>query len=311
MTNYRDSEITEELMIAFWDKPWKCIAGIALLAAVVWNSFYVVPETETAFVTLFGRPTRTVMEAGLYFKWPVQGLQRFEKRLMFYNPRPSEFLAKDKKNLVIDNAVLWRIVDPGLYLKTLGDTVLAEMRLHDIVWAVLAAEVGKVELSDLVSVEPGRVKAPALMQRVRQAANTIAMLHFGIEVADVQLKRLTFPEQNKQSVFARMRAERQRIAKQYRAEGEEEAIRIRAEADKQRDVLLAEAYREAEKLKGHGDAESTRIYGEAYSKDPQFYKLVRTLDSYRKILDDKTSIILSSDSELLRLLTQGRKGGSQ
>ena len=108
-----------------------------------------------------------------------------------------------------------------------------------------------------------------------------------------------------------MRAERERIAKQYRAEGEEQAMRIRAEADRQREILLAEAYREAEKLKGHGDAEATRIYGEAYSRDPQFYKLVRTLDAYRKILDDKTSIILSSDSELLKLLTQGRpKSGS-
>jgi modulator of FtsH protease HflC len=302
----------ETVMNSFWNKPWKRIAWVALLVAVVWNSVYVVPETETAIVTLFGRPTRTVLHAGLYFKWAIQGLQRFEKRLMIYNPRPSEFLAKDKKNLVIDSAVLWRISDPELYLKTLGDTVLAEMRLHDIVWASLAAEVGNVELSDLVSVEIGRVKAPALMQRVQLAANNTALSHFGIQVVDVQLKRLTFPEQNKQSVFARMRAERQRIAKQYRAEGEEEAIRIRAEADKQRDVILAEAYRDAETLKGRGDAEATRIYGEAFSRDPQFYRLVRTLDSYRKILDEKTSIILSADSELLKLLTQGSaKGGSK
>ena len=299
-------------MNAVWNKPWNQLTWIALLAAVLWNSFYVVPETETAIVTLFGRPTRTVLEAGLYWKWPVEGLQRFEKRLMVYNPRPSEFLAQDKKNLVIDSAVLWRIADPNLYLKSLGDTVLAEMRLHDVVWASLAAEVGKVEMSDLVSTEPGRVRSPELMRRVQRSANAIASAHFGIEVADVQLKRLTFPEQNKQSVFARMRAERQRIARQYRAEGEESAMKIRAEADKERDIILAESYREAEKLKGQGDAESTRIYGEAYSKDPQFYKLVRTLDSYRKILDDKTSIILSSDSELLKLLTQGRpKSGTQ
>jgi membrane protease subunit HflC len=150
------------------------------------------------------------------------------------------------------------------------------------------------------------------MKKVLEAARPVAATQFGIEVVDVLLKRLTFPEQNKQSVFARMRAERQRIAKQYRAEGEEAAIRIRADADKQRDILLSEAYREAETLKGRGDAEATRIYGEAYSKDPQFYKLVRTLDSYRKILDDKTNIILSSDSELLKLLTQGRiSGGAQ
>jgi len=299
-------------MNALWDSPWKKTLIAVLLVVAVWNSFYVLPETETAIVTLFGRYIRTDRNAGLYFKWPLESLQRFEKRLMVYNPRPSEFLARDKKNLVIDSAVLWRIVDPYLYLKAVGDTTVAEMRLHDIVWAALAAEIGRVELSDLISVEPGRVKASQVMGRVNQAARAVAGAQFGIEIVDVQLKRLTFPEQNKQSVFARMRAERQRIAKQYRAEGEEAAIRIRADADKQREVLLAEAYRESEKLKGEGDAESTRIYGEAYSKDPQFYKLVRTLDSYRKILDDKTSIILSSDSELLKLLTQGRpKGGSQ
>jgi len=202
--------------------------------------------------------------------------------------------------------VVWKISDPKRFLQTVGDIVTAEMRLHDIVWAALAAELGNVELSGLVSAEPGRVKTGEVLARVLAIAGGVAREQFGIEVADVQIKRLNFPEQNKQSVFARMRAERERIAKQYRAEGEEQAMRIRAEADRQREILLAEAYREAEKLKGHGDAEATRIYGEAYSRDPQFYKLVRTLDAYRKILDDKTSIILSSDSELLKLLTQGR-----
>jgi len=288
---------------------WGRAAALLVLAVAVWNSFYVMPETETGVVTTFGRPTRTVLDAGLYFKWPIQFLQRFDKRVLLYNPRPSEFLGRDKKNLVIDSAVLWRIADPMLFLRAAGNTAVAEMRLHDVVWAALAAEVGRAELSDLVSVEKGRVRSPELMGRVAEAARAVAAPQFGIEIVDVQLKRLTFPEQNKQSVFARMRAERQRIAKQYRAEGEEAAIRIRAEADRQREILLAEAYREAEKVKGRGDAESTRIYGEAYSRDPQFYKLLRTLDSYRKILDDKTSIILSSDSELLKLLNQGRPAG--
>jgi len=291
---------------------WLRVGGIGLGVVLLWNSFFVVPETETAIVTLFGKPMWNAVEPGLHFKWPVESLLRFEKRLMVYNPRPSEFLTGDKKNLVVESDVVWKISDPKRFLQTVGDIVTAEMRLHDIVWAALAAELGNVELSGLVSAEPGRVKTGEVLARVLAIAGGVAREQFGIEVADVQIKRLNFPEQNKQSVFARMRAERERIAKQYRAEGEEQAIRIRAEADRQREILLAEAYREAEKLKGHGDAESTRIYGEAYSRDPQFYKLVRTLDSYRKILDDKTSIILSSDSELLKLLTQGRpKSGAQ
>ena len=292
---------------------YKRAAAVALGAIVLWSSFYVVSEGEAAIVTLFGRPVRTIKDdAGLHFKWPIEGLLRFERRVMVYSPRPSEFLTRDKKNLVLDSDVLWRIDAPELFLKTVGDVVTAEMRLHDIVWAALAAEIGKVELSDLVSDKAEPVKTPRVMEQVAGAARAVANRQFGIELVDVQLKRLTFPEQNKKSVFARMRAERERIAKQYRAQGEEAAMKIRAEADKQREVLLAGAYREAEEIKGKGDAESTRIYGEAYSRDPQFYKLVRTLDSYRKILDDKTSIILSSDSELLKLLTQGRgKGGAQ
>ena len=287
-------------------KNWRRNVVGAVAAVLVWNCFFVVPETEMATVTLFGKPMWNALDPGLYWKWPVESLIRFEKRLMIYNPRPSEFLTSDKKNLVIDSDVLWRISDPTRFFQAVGEPVTAELRLHDIVWAALAAEIGKVELSDLVSVEPGRVKAAAVMQRVHESASAVSAAQFGIVLIDIQIKRLTFPEQNKQSVFARMRAERQRIARQYRAEGEEQAMRIRAEADRQREILLAEAYREAERLKGHGDAEATRIYGEAYSKDPQFYKLVRTLDSYKRILDDKTSIILSSDSELLKLLTQGR-----
>lgn len=299
-------------MSELWNKTWVRRSAAILAALLLWNSFYVLPETEAAIVTLFGKPVRTVLQAGLYLKLPIQSLLRFDRRVAVYNPQPSEFLTGDKKNLVLDCDVLWRIADPNRFFQTVGDTVTAEMRLHDVIWAVLAAEIGKVELSDLISVEPGRVKTESVLKRVKKAGVEAAAHQYGIEVIDVQLKRITFPEQNKQSVFARMRAERQRIAKQYRAEGEEEAMRIRAEADRQREILLAEAYREAEKLKGQGDAEASRIYGEAYSKDPQFYKLIRTLDSYRKILDDKTSIILSSDSELLKLLTQGRPtGGSR
>ena len=131
---------------------------------------------------------------------------------------------------------------------------------------------------------------------------------YGISVVDVRIKRLNLPEQNKQSVYARMRAERERIARQYRAEGEEQALSIRADADRQREEILSIAYRQAEDIKGQGDAESTRTYGQAYSKNPGFYKLLRTLESYKKILDDKTTAILSSDSELLKVLMKGEAG---
>jgi membrane protease subunit HflC len=127
-------------------------------------------------------------------------------------------------------------------------------------------------------------------------------------VVDVHVKHLNLPQQNKQSVFARMRAERERIAMQYRAEGEEQALVIRANADREKEAILSAAYKDAETIRGEGDAEATRIYGQAYSKNPRFYKLVRTLESYKKVLDDKTTIILNSDSALLKVLTQGEAG---
>jgi membrane protease subunit HflC len=282
------------------------IGGGLLLALVAWASMFTVSETDLAIVTLFGRPMRTISDAGLHFKWPVESVLRFDRRLMVYDPGSSEFLTKDKKNLVLGSAVCWHIVDSGRFLQSVGDVPGAEMRLHDLVWATLAAVVGRVELSDLLSIEPGRAQLQALGEQVRSTATVETEPRFGVALVDVQLKRVNFPEQNKDAVFARMRSERDRIAKEYRAQGEEIAIKVRAEADRQRDQLLAEAYRDSEKLKGQGDAEAARIYGQAYGKNPQFYKFLRTLESYKKILNDRTSIILSSDSELLKLLTQGK-----
>ncbi len=280
------------------------IAGVLLL---LWLSLFTVTETEFAIVTQFGRPVRTIIAAGLYAKLPFQGVLRFDRRLRVYNPRPSEFLTKDKKNLVIENYVCWQIRDPERFVQTVGDITAAEMRLHDIVWSGLSAALGNYDLESLVNSNPERVHGDELMETLARHTDRRALEQYGIEVVDVRIKRLNLPEQNKQSVFARMRAERERIARQYRAEGEEQALKIRADADRQKEEILSAAYRDAEKIRGDGDAQSTRIYGAAYSRDPQFYKLVRTLEAYKKILDDKTTVVLSSDSDLLRLLTKGRK----
>jgi membrane protease subunit HflC len=144
-----------------------------------------------------------------------------------------------------------------------------------------------------------------MLDRLTEMTGAEALARYGIRVIDVRIKRINLPEQNKQSVYARMRAERERIARQYRAEGEELALSIRAEADRKREEIVSAAYREAEKTKGEGDAEATRIYSQAYSRNPRFYKLLRTLESYKKIFDDKTTAILSSDSELLKVLMRG------
>ena len=283
-------------------------AGAITLLLLIYLTFFSVHETDFVLVTQFGRPVRTITDAGLHMKWFFQTNLYFDKRLRIYNPRPSEFLTQDKKNVVIENYVAWRIQSPERFVQTVGDPIAAEMRLHDIIWSGLSAALGTHDLESIVSTSADKIKAGEMLDKLTDLTDRAALEQYGIEVLDVRIKRLNLPEQNKQSVYARMRAERERIARQYRAEGEEQALSIRADADKQKEEILSVAYKEAEKVRGEGDAESTRIYSAAYSRNPRFYKLLRTLESYKKILDDKTTAILSSDSELLRVLTQGEAG---
>lgn len=283
-------------------------AGVVAFLILLWMTFYSIRETQFVLITQFGQPLYTVTDAGLHAKWFFQSANYFDRRLRIYNPRPSEFLTRDKKNLVIESYVAWKIQDPIRFVETVGDPVAAEMRLHDIVWSGLSAALGTHDLDSLISTNLQEVKQTAMLDDLARMTDRAALSKYGIQVVDVRIKRLNLPEQNKQSVYARMRAERERIARQYRAEGEEQALSIRADADRQKEEILSVAYKQAEKTKGEGDAQATRTYSQAYSKNPRFYKLLRTLDSYRKIFDDKTTAILSSDSELLRVMMKGEAG---
>src|ERR1700677_5314563 len=185
----------------------KVLITAAIALALIYLSLYSVRETEFALVTQFGRPVRTVATAGLHAKWPFQSILWFDKHLRIYNPRPSEFLTRDKKNLVIDNYVAWRIDDPNRFVQSVGDTPAAEMRLHDIIWSGLSAALGTQDLDSLVSTSADKVQATPMLDQLTATADRAALTQYGIRVVDVRIKRLNLPEQNKQSVFARMRAE--------------------------------------------------------------------------------------------------------
>jgi membrane protease subunit HflC len=290
---------------------WRRWALIAVVALVAWRSTVVVGENESVILTRVGRPVRTIADAGLHLRWPIDRALRFDRRLRVAELRPTEFLTRDKKNLVIDLAVCWRIVEPGTFLRSVDGAPGAELRLSDLAWSTLAAAVGNVDLSDLVSSEPDRVRTADLLREVTGRVAEAARERFGIAVEDVQVRRLNFPDQNMQAVFARMRAERERIAREYRAVGEERAMAIRAEADRERDRILAEAYRDAERARGEAEAEATRIFGAAHATDPEFFRFVRTLEAYEKLLDDKTTLVISADSPLFRLLVEGRSAGGR
>lgn len=286
---------------------WLLLAGV-LVALVVYRSVLFVDETEMVIITQFGRPVgQPHDDAGLHFKLPYQSAIRIDRRLQIYDPRPSEFLARQKKNIDLDVFVCWRVDEakPLLFLETVNDFAGAEARIHDIVWSELAAEIGQNELEAIVSTDLQIHRLDKLIEDVTRRCEQRAKSDYGIQIVDVRLKRISLPAQVRDSVFQRMRAERARIASQYRAEGEEEALKIRAEADKQRTITLAEAYAQSEKIRGQGEAEATRIYAQAHQRDPAFYELLRTLEAYRKFLDEKTTVLLSADSDLLKYLTHG------
>ncbi len=281
------------------------ILGIVIvLVYVLIKAFVAVDTTEIVVITQFGKPVRVVSEAGLTVKWPdpVQSVIRLDKRLQALDSNVGEFLTQDKKNLVLSNFIVWRILDAKKFIQSVKDMSSAETRLSDLVGSELGMAIGTYPLSSFLTTDEGGTKIPEISGKVARASRQHALQEFGIDVMAVLLRRLSFPEQNLRSVYDRMRAERGRMAKKYRAEGEEEAAKIMTQTDKRVREILAVAYRESQITKGRGDAESIRIYAEAFERDPDFYKLTRTLDAYRKFLDEKTTLILSADSPLFRFL---------
>jgi len=272
------------------------IVAILFLANL---SLFIVDETKQAIVLQFGKPIRAISEPGLSWKIPfIQNVVFFEDRLLVYDAAPTEIITKDKKTLIVDNYARWRIIDPLKFLQTVRDLNGAQARLDDIVYSELRVDLGLFDMSEIVS-----EKREGIMGRVTEISNEKANT-YGIEIIDVRIKRVDLPPENEKYIFDRMKAERERIAKQYRAEGQEESAKIIAETEREKTVILAEAYKTAQTLKGEGEAESIRIYAESFNQDPEFYKFYRTLEAYRKTFIDKTTVLLSTDSEFLKYLTK-------
>ncbi|MEA2021368.1 MAG: protease modulator HflC [Candidatus Caldatribacteriota bacterium] len=272
------------------------IVAILFLANL---SLFIIDETKQAIVLQFGKPIRSVKEPGLNLKIPIiQNVVFFEDRLLVYDAAPTEIITKDKKTLIVDNYARWKIIDPLKFLQTVRDLNGAQARLDDIVYSELRVDLGLFNMSEIVS-----EMRESIMGRVTKISNEKANT-YGIEIVDVRIKRIDLPPENEKYIFDRMKAERERIAKQYRAEGQEESAKIIAETEREKTVILAEAYRTAQTLKGEGEAESIKIYAESFNQDPEFYKFYRTLEAYRKTFKDKTTILLSTESDFLKYLTK-------
>ncbi len=275
---------------------------IVLIVAILFLanlSLFIVDETKQAIVLQFGKPIRAIKDPGLNWKLPfIQNVVFFEDRLLVYDAAPTEIITKDKKTLIVDNYARWKIIDPLKFLQTVRDLNGAQARLDDIIYSELRVDLGLFDMSEIVS-----ERREGIMKRVTEISNEKANI-YGIEIVDVRIKRVDLPPENEKFIFDRMRAERERIAKQYRAEGQEESAKIIAETEREKTVILAEAYKTAQILKGEGEAEAVKIYAESFNQDPEFYKFYRTLEAYTKTFKDKTTVLLSTDSEFLKYLTK-------
>lgn len=271
---------------------------VALAALFITNqTLFVVREVQQVIVLQFGEPIRTIQTPGLAVKLPfVQNVVSFEKRILSSNAPSQEYLTIEKKRLVVDHVTRWRIVDPLLFFKAVRTEAGARARLDDIVFSEIRRELATAIFTSVIAQERENI-----MQRVATSANTKAA-EFGIQVVDVRIKRADLPEEVEQSVFSRMRAERQRESSLYRAEGEEQANIIRSKADRDSTVILAEGYQESQILRGEGEAEAIRIYAEALGQDMEFYAFSRRMDAYVKILKPGDSLIIPANADFFHYL---------
>jgi membrane protease subunit HflC len=263
---------------------------------------YTVDAREVAVVTLFGKPVATVTEPGLRLRapWPIHEVVRFDSRSQLLSVEPAEVLTRDKKNLVVEAFVLWRVADPERFLEAVGTPEAAETQLSDLVVSRIAAGLGQRDFKELMAV--GSDTSAMLPAELAAGVAAVGRERLGVEVLDVRLRHLGLPLQNEQSIYARMRAERSRIANAYRSEGQEKAVVIRAEADREAAEILAGAQREAAQIRAKAEGNAARVYAQAYSKDPEFYRFIRRLEAYEQILDKDTTLVLQSDGALFGAL---------
>ena len=270
---------------------------VPLAALLLWASVFTVDERQKAILFQFGEIIKSDFEPGIHFKIPfINNVRKFDNRILTIDQKPERFLTSEKKDLIVDSYVKWRITDVVEYYKTTqGDELVAGRLLYENINNGLRNEFGKRTIQEVISGD--RTQIMGLM--TAQASERAKTL--GIEVVDVRVKKVDYPERVSNSVYLRMRAEREREARDFRSKGHEASERIQADADRQRSVLLAEAYRDSEIVRGEGDARATEIYAEAYGKNEEFYKFYRSLTAYANTFSNSGDVILlEPDSEFFR-----------
>jgi len=281
------------------------LAGALALVVLASMSLFTVDQRERAIVFQLGEVREVIATPGLHFKWPlIQNVRYFDARILTLDtPDAERFITSEKKNLLVDTFVKWKINDARQYYISVGDEAQAQTRISQTVNATLREEVGKRTVHEVVSED-----RDTIMTSVRERANQDAK-KIGVEIIDVRLKRVDLPQEVSESVYKRMDAERKSVANQLRSEGFSAAERIRAEADKEREVIIANAYKEAQRLKGEGDAKAAAAYAQAYSQNAEFYAFYRSLEAYRSSFKDRSDLlVLEPNSEFFKYLKGAGKG---
>ncbi len=284
-------------------------AVVASVLVILAMSIFTVDQRQYAVVFQLGEVKRAISEPGLYFKIPmVQNVRYFEKRIITLdNNEPERFITSEKKNVLVDSYIKWRIVDPQLYYISVGgDESRAKTRLNQTVNAGLREEFGKRTVHDVVSGEREKI-----MNQMREKADTDAR-KIGVQIVDVRLKRVELPTEVSEAVYRRMEAERKRVANELRSEGSAEAEKIRADADRQREIIVAEAYSESQKIKGEGDAKATNTYAQAFGQNPEFYSFYRSLEAYRGSFKSRSDVlVVEPNSEFFKYMKNAGRGNDK
>jgi len=282
---------------------------IATVLVVLAMSIFTVDQRQYALVFQLGEVKRVITEPGLNFKIPmVQNVRYFEKRIITLdNNEPERFITSEKKNVLVDSYIKWRIIDPNLYyISVSGDETRAKTRLNQTVNAGLREEFGKRTVHDVVSGERDKI-----MEQMREKADTDAR-KIGVQIVDVRLKRVELPTEVSEAVYRRMEAERKRVANELRSEGSAEAEKIRADADRQREIIIADAYRDAQKIKGEGDAKASATYAGAFSANPEFYAFYRSLEAYRGSFKNKNDVmVIEPSSDFFKYMKSVGRGNDK
>jgi len=284
---------------------------VVVVVGLVYYSLFTVNEKEFVVITRFGKLVRTLDKAGLYCKRPgfLETVNRIEKRANVFKTQPIQLLLGDKNPLIITCYVCWEISDPLTFLQSLTISDIVDQKIGDMVNSLLGSTLGDYTIENIINVKPELVKLEEIEVRILAESKQKAIEKYGIRIIDVGIRRLAYPQIVTQSVYNRMRAERDKEAKKYLAEGKEEAAKIEAQTDKEVAQIIAEANKESEILKGYGDKEAMSIYAEAYSRDPEFFEFTKSLEACREVLKRKSTLILSTESEIFKYLKYTEKTG--